>query len=215
MAPIMLAPVVLAFVRLPPLALQPVPSKALVLRGGAIDAGIGSAYAAALASHPILTKSLTAGTIFSLSDVSGQTIAPSPDGFDLKRTITSALVGLLYFGPALHFWLEMITKIIPGFGVGSTLCKTLLGQCFFGPAITAVFFGSSLVSVEGLASGLSKLPAKIKQDLVKTWAAGLCYWPFVDLLFYSLLPVKWIPLGYNMASFLWTIFLSLQAAKTV
>jgi len=181
--------------------------------------GLGAAYAAALASSPIITKSCTSSAIFTLSDVAGQSIAPAPEGFDTKRTLTSALVGLLYFGPALHYWLEMITRFLPGLDVKSTLCKTLLGQALFGPTITCVFFGASLVSASGLFSGINQWPAKIQQDLFKTWAAGLCYWPFVDLVCYGVVlryfGAKWIPLGYNVASFFWTIFLSAQAARRV
>jgi len=188
-------------------------SSVMQLRGGALN--LGAAYAASLSAHPVLTKSFTACTIFTLSDVAGQAIAPASDGPDVKRTATSALVGLLYFGPALHYWLEMISKVLPGFDVKSTLLKTLLGQTFFGPTITSVFFAASLISVNGLLSGLRQWPAKCKQDLLGTWAAGLGYWPFVDLLVYSLLPVKWIPLAYNAASFFWTIYLSLQAARSV
>lgn len=88
-------------------------------------------------------------------------------------------------------------------------------RTFFGPTITSVFFAASLISVNGLLSGLKQWPAKCKQDLISTWAAGLCFWPFVDLVVYSLLPVAWIPLGYNVASFFWTIYLSLQAARSV
>ena len=104
------------------------PASVLQLRGGAIEMNLGAAYAASLTANPIITKSLTAGAIFTLSDVVGQAIAPSPEGKDVKRTITSTLVGTFYFGPALHFWLEMISKILPGFDVKSTLLKTLLGQ---------------------------------------------------------------------------------------
>ena len=185
------------------------------LRGGGAFAGLGAAYSTALATNPIITKSLTASAIFAFSDAAGQSIAPPPDGPDTKRTTTSALVGLLYFGPALHYWLEMIAKYIPGFDVKSTLLKTLLGQMFFGPTITSVFFAASLISLNGLFSGLKLWPAKVKQDLVKTWAAGLCYWPFVDLICYQFVPLRWIPLGYNVASFFWTIYLSLQAARGV
>jgi len=188
----------------------------LQLRGGAFALEtLGAAYAASLNTNPIITKSLTAGSIFALSDVAGQAIAPSPDGKDVKRTVTSALVGTFYFGPALHYWLVMISKVLPGFDVKSTLLKTLMGQTFFGPTITSVFFAASLIQINGVIAGLKKWPAKCKQDLIKTWAAGLCFWPFVDLVVYSLLPVAWIPLGYNVASFFWTIFLSVQAARGV
>jgi protein Mpv17 len=86
-------------------------------------------------------------------------------------------------------------------------------RIFFGPTVTSIFFAASLISNNGLLSGLKQWPAKLKKDLISTWAAGLCFWPFVDLFVYSLMPVAWIPLGYNAASFFWTIFLSLQAAK--
>ena len=187
---------------------------ALVLRGGTGGlAAVGAAYSSALAAAPIVTKSITAGAIFAMSDQAAQSIEGGER--DVKRTLTSALVGLFYFGPALHFWLEMITRVVPGFGITDTLKKTLLGQCFFGPTITCIFFGASLISTLGLMRGLGQWPKKIKQDLLVTWASGLGFWPFVDLIVYSFVPVQWIPLGYNLASFVWTIFLSIQASRTV
>ena len=191
-------------------------SRALALRGGADMAllpALGAAYSSALVSNPIITKSLTSGAIFALSDQTAQGIESAER--DLKRTLTSALVGLFYFGPALHYWLQMISRVLPGFAIKDTLCKTLLGQCFFGPTITCVFFGASLISMNGLAKGLAQWPKKIKQDLLVTWASGLCFWPFVDLFVYSFVPIAWIPLGYNVASFIWTIYLSIQATKSV
>lgn len=232
------------------LSLPPRPSLApptlrspLALRGGAAAASslasLGAAYATALASAPVLTKSATASAVFALSDRAAQRIEGGAR--DAKRTLTSALVGLLYFGPALHWWLAMLTHYVPGRSIADTLVKTLLGQCLFGPTITCVFFAASLVSVQGLAAGLARLPGKVlsspaprlarssprlpppsprpppqvRQDLLVTWASGLCFWPFVDLLLYRLAPVAWIPLGYNVASFLWTIYLSLQASRSV
>jgi protein Mpv17 len=193
-----------------------IPQNALSLRGGAAPelsiASIGAAYSASLANRPIITKSLTSGAIFALSDMTAQKITGDSDR---SRTITSTLVGLLYFGPALHYWLLMISKLIPGFSVVATLKKTLLGQSIFGPTITCVFFAATLISTSGLASGLAQLPNKIRQDLLVTWASGLGYWPFVDLIMYGLVPFKWIPLGYNIASFFWTIYLSIQASRVV
>ena len=191
------------------------PQRALALRGGAVSldlAALGAAYSASLTNRPVITKSLTSCAIFAFADQAGQKIQGESDS---TRTITSALVGLLYFGPALHYWLMMISRVVPGFDVVSTLKKTLLGQSMFGPVITCVFFGASLISTQGLASGLAQWPQKIRQDLLATWASGLCYWPIVDLICYGFVPFKWIPLGYNVASFFWTIYLSIQAARVV
>ena len=70
----------------------------------------------------------------------------------------------------------------------STLIKSALGQMFFGPTFTCVFFLASLVAVLGLRQGLASWPGKIRQDLVATWAAGLGFWPFVDLVSYGFIP---------------------------
>ena len=118
-------------------------------------------------------------------------------------------------GPALHYYLDFVTWLVPGTGARSTLLKTAVGQLGFGPALTSIFFGAFLVSDLGFATGLRRWPAKIKQDLLVTWASELCYWPFVDLLCFSLIPVQWIPLVNSLANFFWTIFLSIQAARTV
>ena len=203
----------------PPALLPRGKVQALALRGGSAAsmnlAALGSAYSGLLVTHPVAVKSVTSCCIFALSDVAAQTIAPPSDGRDAKRTITTALIGLLYFGPVLHYYLNMITRLVPGSGFRSTLLKTLLGQLGFGPAITCIFFGAFLVADNGVVAGLAQWPRKIRQDLLVTWASELCFWPFVDLICYGMVPVRWIPLGYNLANFFWTIFLSLQASRSL
>ena len=197
-------------------ARRPAPPRAAVmrLRGGLSVGSLAASYGAALSTNPILTKSVTAGAIFGLSDATAQTIS-SDGGRDWARTAVSCLVGLCYFGPAAHAWYDTVFRLFPEGGVKSTLIKSALGQMFFGPTFTCVFFLASLVAVLGLRQGLASWPGKIRQDLVATWAAGLGFWPFVDLVSYGFIPAKWIPLFVNSCSFVWTIYLSLQAAKTV
>ena len=200
-------------------------TSSLVFRGGAAvqlsalrtaATSLGVAYSAALVAKPILTKSLTSAAIFALSDASAQRLESSGTGKrDGKRTLVTALIGLCYYGPALHFYLNWVTWLIPGDGLLSTLLKTLVGQLGFGPVVTCIFFGAFLISEFGLSAGLRRWPAKIKQDLFVTWASELCFWPFVDLICFSFVPLLWIPLGYNLANFFWTIFLAMQASKPI
>jgi len=183
--------------------------------GGLSVGSLAASYGAALSTSPILTKSVTAGAIFGLSDATAQSLDTPSEGRDWARTAVSCLVGLCYFGPAAHAWYDTVFRLFPEGGVKSTLIKSALGQMFFGPTFTCVFFLASLVAVLGLRQGLASWPGKIRQDLVATWAAGLGFWPFVDLVSYGFIPAKWIPLFVNSCSFVWTIYLSLQAAKTV
>ncbi|VEU40542.1 unnamed protein product [Pseudo-nitzschia multistriata] len=178
---------------------------------------VGACYSKQLESRPILTKSYTAGLIFGLSDYFAQKIESSNDvngsssSMNWTRVITSTLVGLLYFGPAAHYWYEWIFKLLPGTTLASTLYKAFWGQVLFGPSFTCVFFATILMQSGNFS--LQSWWQKIRSDLPGAWLAGAGYWPIVDLLSYSIVPVKWIPLFVNMASFIWTIYLSLVANK--
>ncbi|KAL3924209.1 MAG: hypothetical protein SGILL_001186 [Bacillariaceae sp.] len=177
-------------------------------------ATIGKSYSTSLEARPILTKSCTAGLIFGLSDYLAQTIEGSKDeksSLDMTRFISTTLVGLLYFGPAAHYWYEWIFRLLPGTGLASTLYKAFWGQLLFGPSFTCIFFAANL-----LQSGDFSLKAwwnKIRNDLPGAWLAGVGFWPIVDLISYSVVPVKLIPLFVNMASLVWTVYLSLVANR--
>ena len=174
----------------------------------------GGAYSNALVAYPILTKSLTACATFFFSDFTAQKIEGSEEdksSHDWKRTLTSAAVGLLYFGPAAHAWYEMIFKLLPGTSLFSTLQKAMLGQVIFGPAFTCVFFAVSLMQSGTFTMG--NWVSKIKVDLPGAWIAGVGFWPAVDFISYAYVPIKYIPLFINLCSFVWTIYLSIVANK--
>lgn len=178
----------------------------------------GGSYSKALVAYPIITKSLTAGLTFLLSDYSAQQIESPKDEKEKKkwkhdwtRTLTSTAVGLFYFGPAAHAWYEMIFKVFPGTGLFSTFQKAMLGQLIFGPAFTCVFFATSLM--QGGTFSVKNWVSKIKSDLPGAWLAGVGFWPLVDFVSYALVPIQYIPLFVNLCSFVWTIYLSMVANK--
>ena len=178
----------------------------------------GTSYSNLLTARPILTKAITASVIFGLSDWSAQQLEGKDDADGTKqkkkdwtRIVTASLVGLLYFGPAAHAWYGKIFQILPGTSLVSTLQKACLGQLFFGPSFTCVFFATSLMQSGTFSIG--NWLTKIRQDLPGAWAAGLSFWPLVDLVSYSLIPAKWIPLFVNFCSFVWTIYLSTVANR--
>ena len=76
------------------------------------------------------------------------------------------------------------------------------------PLVTIVFFAAACLQSD---EGLGALPGKIKNDLVAVQLAGVSFWPIVDIVSFSLIPVAYIPLFVNFASFIWTIFLSLKS----
>lgn len=184
---------------------------------GSFLASAGRIYTQQIDKFPIFTKSYTAGIIFGLSDYIAQKIE-KPKGDDGKqkmdktRLLASTLVGLLYFGPAAHYWYEMIFTLLPGSSLWSTIQKAFWGQVIFGPSFTCVFFATSLLQSGQFSFG--SWWQKIKSDLPGAWLAGAGFWPLVDLISYSVIPVKWIPLFINMCSLVWTVYLSLIANRS-
>ena len=195
---------------------------------------LGSSYSAALVARPILTKSLTAGLTFFLSDYCAQQIEKPKEQagavedssttkkskkaakvpawkHDWMRTLVSCAVGLFYFGPAASAWYDWIFHVLPGTSLVSTIQKAALGQMIFGPSFTCIFFATSLMQSGQFSLG--NWVKKIKNDLPGAWVAGAGFWPLVDLVSFSLVPMKFIPLFINICSFVWTIYLSSVANR--
>lgn len=186
------------------------PGAAALLPGAAAAARCAAAYSQLLAAHPLPVKCLTAGMIYAGADVSAQRIAGAA-ALDKRRTAASAMVGLFIFGPSSHLWFAWIFRLLPGNGLLSILAKTCLGQVFFGPYVTIVFFAAALWSTRSLS--WASLRAKVKADLWPTILAGLGFWPVMDLIAFCLLSEHFIPPFLNVCAFIWTIFLSFQAAR--
>jgi protein Mpv17 len=161
---------------------------------------VGRSYTQQLDKYPIFTKSYTAGVVFALSDYIAQRVEKTSGGqgkkIDKTRLLASTLVGFLYFGPAAHYWYEAIFALLPGSSVWSTLQKAALGQLIFGPSFTCIFFAVSLLQAGQFSLGA--WGQKIRSDLPGAWLAGVGFWPLVDFVSYSVVPVKWIPLFINL-----------------
>jgi len=202
------------------------PSMVLSLRGG----GIAGGYSNLLVTNPILTKSVTSGLIFGMSDVTSQiiecarkrktaaafdTVALDDESqstlttsttIDRPRTLTSMMIGLIYFGPAAHFWYALMFKILPSRSLVSTLGKAGLGQVIFGPVFNILYFAIGLIQANRFSR--NNLMRKIINDLPNVMKSGVFFWPLVDLVCFTLIPEHFILLFVNFCSFLWTIYLA-------
>ena len=152
-----------------------------------------------------MTKSLTAGLTFFLSNYCAQRIESTSSSPSEDRKITRNTTGQEPWCPVpwdcstlvqrhAHACCEWIfTRHIT-----RLLCrqKAALGQVIFGPSFTCVFFAISLRQSGSFT--LWNWLTKIKNDL--PFISGAGFWPLVDLDSYSLIPIKFIPLFINMCS---------------
>ncbi|XP_077220933.1 uncharacterized protein LOC143854719 [Tasmannia lanceolata] len=172
--------------------------------------GLVSWYMGMIETHPVLTKSLTAGFIFVAADVSSQMITlTSSDSFDPIRTLRMAGYGMLISGPSLHLWFNFVSKILPKRDIVTTLKKLVLGQTVYGPIMTTIFFSVN-AGLQG--ENGSEIVARLKRDLIPTMKNGLVYWPACDFITFKFIPVRLQPLMSNSFSFLWTIYITYMAS---
>eukprot|EP01018_Ginkgo_biloba_P005466 Gb_33054 [translate_table: standard] len=171
-------------------------------------------YLRMLQKYPVLTKSITAGTICTLADVTSQGLSIAASGtsdkqkFDVPRTMRMAGYGLFLSGPTLHLWFNFLSEILPKRDVISTVKKITLGQTVYGPIVTTIFFSANAF-LQG-ESG-SEILARLKRDLIPTFRSGLMYWPLCDYITYKYVPVHLQPLISNSFAYIWTVYLTYMA----
>lgn len=168
-------------------------------------------YLQKLDKYPVLTKSITAGTICTLADLTSQGISfAALDTFsfsdlDVERILRMAGYGFFLSGPTLHLWFNFLSTILPKRDVMSTIKKIALGQAVYGPIFTTIFF-----SVNAYLQGetQSEIMARLQRDLIPTIRSGIMYWPICDFITYKYIPVHLQVLVSNSFAYVWTVYLT-------
>ncbi|KAK4258825.1 hypothetical protein QN277_005227 [Acacia crassicarpa] len=166
-------------------------------------------YLGMVKSHPILTKSVTSGLIYTAADLSSQTISlSSSEPFDFVRTLRMAGYGMIVLGPSLHFWFNFVSNLFPRRDLLSTLKKMAMGQAIYGPIMTVIFF-----SLNAFLQGENntEIVSRLKRDVVPTMLNGVMYWPLCDFITFRFIPVHLQPLVSNSFSYVWTIYMTYMA----
>jgi protein Mpv17 len=91
------------------------------------------------------------------------------------------------------------------------MVKTALDQAFFSPAILAIFMGGISV-LEGRSMD------EIKQKFQNSYSNGLinsyCYWPFVNMFTFAIIPVHYRPIVNSCFGIGWNSYLSHMNQKS-
>lgn len=167
-------------------------------------------YLRMIEARPVLTKSVTAGAIFTAADVSSQMITLKPvESLDLIRTLRMAGYGMVISGPSLHLWFNTVSRFLPKRDILTTFKKMFLGQAVYGPIMTSIFFSIN-AGLQGETG--AEIFARLKRDLIPTLVSGLVYWPMCDFVTFKFTPVRLQPLVSNSFSFLWTVYITYMAS---
>ncbi|EFX03442.1 integral membrane protein mpv17 pmp22 family [Grosmannia clavigera kw1407] len=167
-------------------------------------------YQSRLASHPVLTQSITTALLFATGDTTAQQVVERRglEGHDAARTARMALYGGTVFGPAATTWYRFLQKRV----VLSTPRRTMLAQVacdqgLFAPVFISVFL-SSMAVLEG-----SSPRENLDRNYHSALTANYAIWPAVQMINFSVVPLHHRVLFVNVVSIGWNSYLSYLNAK--
>ena len=191
---------------------------------------ISGVYKSCLSNRPLLTKSTTSAVIMSISDVLCQKLEQSidihhpdtchqplrvainnensktPPQLDWHRTRQVAITGFTWSGPISHTWYAILEHLvtIEDKLVGLIL-RMLMDAFIFSPiAVVGYFIWRTIL--EG--GGVNDIVAKLRDSYVNALLASFRFWPCVNIINFSLVPVEYRVLYNNMLSLFWNGYLS-------
>lgn len=150
-----------------------------------------------------LRASLTSGILYSIGDITTQTLSGSE--FDLNRVFRFALTGSLLHGPYFLYGFRILDSKFPASSLISSVKKALLGQIFLFPP-----FVTLLLTFTALLEGGS--PSEYLQEKwIKINTGGLLVWPAANIINFRYIPSQYRILYVNMIGLGWNTYLSAVA----
>ncbi|KAL6071607.1 Protein required for ethanol metabolism [Balamuthia mandrillaris] len=184
-------------------------------------------YESKVASHPVLTKSLTSSVLYFLGDAVAQGVeglsspaAGSASGnsasggagedeharksYSLARGARMAVFGFCFTGPMLHYWYSYLDRRLPSTAPKTVALKTAIDQVVMAPVWTVAFFGA-MSAMEGRSLEDTKL--KFEHHFLPTLLVDFLVWPAANVVNFRYVPPRHRVLYINLVNLLWCSFL--------
>ncbi|XP_020333601.1 mpv17-like protein [Oncorhynchus kisutch] len=150
---------------------------------------------------PWLTNVTLYGCLFAGGDFVHQLFSRN-EKMDWRHTRNVAVVAFSFHGNFNFFWMRFLERRFPGNSVRMVVRKLFLDQTTAAPLATSVFY-----------TGVSFLEGKedIFQDwrekFLNTYKTGLMFWPFMQFLNFSMVPLYMRTTFTGCCAFVWATFL--------
>ncbi|OWY98849.1 hypothetical protein PHMEG_00030273 [Phytophthora megakarya] len=182
---------------------------------------LGRFYHYWLHEAPLLTKAVTAATLFGVGDRIAQRIEGEDDdsrgeeshsGYvspSTARTLRMMMWGGLFAAPIMHSWFYLVDRAIPGTGRLVIAKKVVADMMVIAPGTSLAFF-TVTKSMEGETVSDAFEIAKLK--LPPTILADYMLWPAANTIIFGFVPFHYRTPLTHCVSLLWSTFLSGMAS---
>ncbi|KAK1941724.1 Protein Mpv17 [Phytophthora citrophthora] len=189
---------------------------------------IGELYHYWLHEAPLLTKVVTAATLFGTGDriaqrlesktktsvfgeLSSQHTSHSQKlvSDSTARTLRMMLWGGLFAAPIMHTWFHVIERVIPGSGKLVVAKKVAADMMIIAPGTSLTFFTvTKCMEGEPLHESFQVAKAKLPPTLI----ADYMLWPAANAVIFGLVPLHYRTPLTHCVSLVWSTFLSEMAS---
>ncbi|CAJ0577635.1 unnamed protein product, partial [Mesorhabditis spiculigera] len=164
--------------------------------------------------RPLIFQSIVSGCIAASGDAMSQLVIEGTtlDRYDVVRTSRFAFLGTFLVAPVLFHWFRTLDRLRFGPPVLHPVQRVLVDQLLFGPVFSTCWL-TSLRILEGRSwEDNFKL---LQRDWWPLWKTGLCFWPIVQLLNFTFVPLNNRVITTNAAGLIWNCYISFKTQKAV
>ena len=180
-----------------------------------MPSAVWNRYSEILAAHPVLTKAVTSGTVYTIGDVIAQrTEGTSVADLDRMRALRSMLAGLIGHGPLSHCWYQfsefLFHDVFHCTAWWSFLPKIVIDQSIWGP-----IWNNTYILLLGIMQRdtLANMWSDVKRTTIPLVLSGLKLWPLAHIVTYGLIPVENRLLWVDTVEIVWVVILATAAAN--
>ena len=168
-------------------------------------------YNRLLVAAPLPTKMATAGILAGLGDILSQSLSGIPNKqHDWNRMGRMVLWFSVGSAVPLHLWYNAADRVVTATGVRGLAQKMAIEEFLVVPPLHAGFFLSD-AKLQGRSN--SDALASVRENFWDAFLSGLAFWPLVQVVTYTKMPVRYRLLWVNVCQVGWSAWVSFLAAR--
>ena len=161
-------------------------------------------YGRCYKKSPTVTSAVTGCILLALGDTARQQIVEKKGReHTLRETIRMGTLGFIWVGPVINTWYMFLEKRVKARGVRGTLTKIACDQILFAP-----FLIFSIVTFLRSPSSKEELKQVISTEYLTVLKTNYFFWPLVQCITFSLIPLSLRVVWVNAISIGWNTFIS-------
>ncbi|XP_055522529.1 mpv17-like protein [Wyeomyia smithii] len=166
-----------------------------------------------LKKYPLIKGMATYAIIWPTGSLIQQTIEGKDwRTFNYKQSFNFALFGTFFVAPTLYGWVKISSQMWPTMNLKTGIIKAIVEQFSYGPfAGTSFFFGMSLLERKTIGEAVQEVKTKFPD----TYKVGICVWPVIQTINFSLIPEHNRVPFVSICSLLWTTFLAYMKQRNI